>query len=45
VVRAGVDIVIVAELMGPASLKTMRLYIRPSAGDIQRAVDLLNSDE
>jgi integrase/recombinase XerC len=30
-VRDGVDIVTVAELMGHASLETTRLYTRPSA--------------
>jgi integrase/recombinase XerC len=43
--RRGVDIVTVAELMGHASLETTRLYTRPSAADMQRAVDLLSVDE
>jgi integrase/recombinase XerC len=43
--RGGVDIVTVAELMGHASLETTRLYTRPSAADMQRAVDLLTADE
>jgi site-specific recombinase XerD len=43
--RSGVDIVTVAELMGHASLDTTRLYTRPSADDMQRAVDLLTADE
>lgn len=43
--RSGVDIVTVAELMGHASLETTRLYTRPSAADMQRAVDLLIADE
>src|SRR5207237_10796829 len=43
--RSGVDIVTVAELMGHASLETTRLYTRPSAEDMQRAVDLLTADE
>jgi site-specific recombinase XerC len=43
--RSGVDIVTVAELMGHASLETTRLYTRPSADDMQRAVDLLTTDE
>lgn len=43
--RRGVDIVIVAELMGHASLKTTRLDTRPSAADMQRAIDLLTADE
>lgn len=42
--RSGVDIVTVAELMGHASLETTRLYTRPSAADMQRAVDLLTVD-
>ncbi len=43
--RSGVDLVTVAELMGHASLETTRLYTRPSADDMQRAVDLLTVDE
>jgi len=43
--RDGVDIVTVAELMGHASLETTRLYTRPSAADMQRAVDLLSADD
>ena len=43
--RSGVDLVTVAELMGHASLETTRLYTRPSAADMQRAVDLLTADE
>jgi site-specific recombinase XerD len=43
--RSGVDIVTVAELMGHASLETTRLYTRPSAADLQRAVDLLSADD
>jgi site-specific recombinase XerC len=43
--RSGVDIVTVAELMGHASLETTRLYTRPSAADMQRAVDLLSADD
>jgi site-specific recombinase XerD len=42
--RSGIDIVTVAELMGHASLETTRLYTRPSAADMQRAVDLLSAD-
>lgn len=42
--RSGVDIVTVAELMGHASLETTRLYTRPTADDMQRAVDLLTTD-
>lgn len=44
-VRDGVDLVTVAELMGHASLETTRLYTRPSAADMQRAVDLLSADD
>jgi site-specific recombinase XerD len=43
--RGGVDIVQLAELMGHASLETTRLYTRPSAADMQRAVDLLSADD
>lgn len=43
--RRGVDLVTVAELMGHASLETTRLYTRPSAADMQQAVDLLTVDE
>jgi integrase/recombinase XerC len=42
--RRGIDIVTVAELMGHASLET-RLYTRPAAEDMQRAVDLLSADK
>src|SRR5216683_2257126 len=42
--RSGVDLVTLAELMGHASLETTRLYTRPSAADMQRAVDLLAAD-
>jgi integrase/recombinase XerD len=42
--RRGVDLVTVAELLGHASLDTTRLYTRPSAADLQRAVDLLTAD-
>ena len=44
-VRSGVDLVTVAELMGHASLETTRLYTRPSTADMQRAIDLLSADE
>jgi site-specific recombinase XerC len=44
-VRSGVDIVTVAELMGHADLETTRLYTQPSEADMQRAVDLLTADE
>lgn len=43
--RSGVDIVTVAELMGHASLETTRLYTRPGAEDMQRAVDVLTADK
>ena len=43
--RNGIDIVTVAELMGHSSLEAARLYTRPSAADMQRAVDLLTVDE
>jgi len=43
--RDGVDLVTVAELMGHASLETTRLYTRPSAADMQRAVDRLSADD
>jgi site-specific recombinase XerD len=43
--RSGVDIVTVAELMGHASLETTRIYTRPTADDMQRAVDGLSADE
>ncbi len=42
--RSGVDIVTVAELMGHASLETTRPE-RPSAADLQRAVDVLSADD
>lgn len=44
-VRGGVDIVTVAELMGHASIETTRLYSRPSAEDMERAVALLVFDD
>jgi integrase/recombinase XerC len=37
--------VTVAELMGHASLETTRLYTRPSAEDMQQAIDQLATDE
>jgi site-specific recombinase XerC len=43
-IRSGVDIVTVAELMGHADLETTRGYTRPSEADMQRAVDLLAAD-
>jgi integrase/recombinase XerC len=42
--RSGLDIMIVSELMGHSSLETTRLYTRPSAADMQRAVDMLTAD-
>jgi integrase/recombinase XerC len=44
-VRKGVDIVTVAELMGHSSIETTRLYSRPSAEDMERAVALLVFDD
>jgi site-specific recombinase XerD len=41
--RSGVDLVTVAGLLGHASLETTRLYTRPSAADLRRAVDLLTA--
>jgi site-specific recombinase XerD len=43
--RNGVDIVIIAELMGHATIETTRLYTRPSAEDMERAVALLDFDD
>lgn len=44
-VRGGVDIVTVAELMGHSSIETTRLYSRPSADDMAKAVALLDFDD
>lgn len=44
-VRRRVDIVTVAELMGHSSIETTRLYSRPSAEDMERAVALLVFDD
>src|ERR1019366_5566438 len=44
-VRGGTDLVIVAELLGHARLETTRGYIRPSAEDRTRALDLLPVDK
>ena len=43
-IRTGMDVVMVAEILGHASLETTRLYAQPSADDMQRAVDLLAVD-
>lgn len=44
-VRQGVDVVLVAELMGHRRLDTTRRYTLPSAADRQRAIDTLPVDE
>lgn len=44
-VRGGIDLVIVAELLGHARLETTRGYTRPTAEDRSRALDLLTTDE
>lgn len=44
-IRDGVDIVIVAELMGHASTDTTRLYAAPSREDLEKAVALVSFDE
>lgn len=43
-VRAGVDPVTVAELMGHARLETIRLYTRPTSADRERALAALLTD-
>ncbi|MDQ6899166.1 MAG: tyrosine-type recombinase/integrase [Candidatus Dormibacteraeota bacterium] len=43
-VRAGVDLVTVAELMGHARLETTRIYTRPTKADRDRALDALITD-
>jgi site-specific recombinase XerD len=43
-VRAGVDLVTVAELMGHARLETTRIYTRPTRADRERALDVLLVD-
>lgn len=43
-VRAGVDLVTVAELMGHARLETTRIYTRPTRADRERALDALLTD-
>jgi integrase/recombinase XerC len=43
-VRAGVDLVTVAELMGHARLETTRIYTRPTKDDRERALEALITD-
>jgi integrase/recombinase XerC len=43
-VRAGIDLVTVAELMGHARLETTRIYSRPTKVDRERALDALLVD-
>jgi site-specific recombinase XerD len=43
-IRDGVDIVTVAELMGHARLETTRSYTQPTAEDLERALDALPVD-
>jgi integrase/recombinase XerC len=43
-VRSGVDLVIVAELMGHARLDTTRIYARATKADRERALDVLVTD-
>jgi site-specific recombinase XerD len=43
-VRAGVDLITVAELMGHARLETTRIYTLPTKGDRERALDVLLVD-
>ncbi|MGN9841318.1 tyrosine-type recombinase/integrase [Nonomuraea sp. H19] len=43
--RQGVDIVVVAELMGHARLDTTRRYILPTHGDLEAAVAKLPTDQ
>ena len=44
-VRGGVDLVTVAELMGHARLETTRLYTLPTKADRDRALDALLTDD
>ena len=44
-VRAGNDVVLVADLAGHRKLETTRRYSLPSLGDRQRAVDGLAVDQ
>jgi integrase/recombinase XerC len=43
-VRAGFDLVTVAELMGHARLETTRIYALPTKADRERALDALLTD-
>jgi site-specific recombinase XerD len=43
-VRAGVDLVTVAELMGHSRLETTRLYTLPTRADRERALEALLTD-
>ncbi len=43
-VRAGVDLITVAELMAHARLETTRVYTRPRKADRERALDALLTD-
>ena len=44
-IRAGVDIVVVAELMGHEDLETTRLYALPTEADVEAAVARLPADQ
>ncbi|HZG65887.1 MAG TPA: tyrosine-type recombinase/integrase [Herpetosiphonaceae bacterium] len=44
-IRAGQDLVLVAELTGHARLETVRRYSLPTERDKQRAVDMLPTDQ
>jgi site-specific recombinase XerD len=44
-VRDGVDLVTVAQLMGHARLETTRVYTQPTEADLERAIASLPSDE
>jgi site-specific recombinase XerD len=43
-VRAGIDLVTVAELMGHARLETTRVYTLPTKADRERALSALLTD-